>query len=62
MKTILDGPRPELVRITFDLDKTLAEDLRVMESYTKIPQVQLLETALKRYIASHKDFFPPEKR
>lgn len=48
----------ETVKVQLEMDKTVAEQLKIMESYTKISQAELVTTALKRFIASHKDYFP----
>lgn len=45
-------------KIELEIAKELVDSLKVMENYTKISQTVLVETALKRFIASHKDYFP----
>lgn len=45
-------------RIELELEAKLIEQLQTMESYTKISKSELVTTALKRFISSHKDYFP----
>lgn len=46
------------VKVELDLEKHLAEQLQQMESHTKISKSEIVTTALKRFISSHKDYFP----
>lgn len=55
-------PKVETVRVELELDKTVAEQLQAMESYTKISKGELTTTALKRFISAHKDYFPEDQR
>lgn len=45
-------------KIELELEKTLIEQLHIMESHTKISKEDLVTTALKRFISQHKDYFP----
>ena len=44
------------------LEKEVAEALQKMSDYTKIPVSEMANTAIKRFIATHSDFFPPRKK
>jgi post-segregation antitoxin (ccd killing protein) len=43
------------------IEKEVVETLQQMEKHTKLTVSELANTALKRFIASHKDFLPPSK-
>ncbi len=47
------------VQIT--IEKEVVETLQQMEKHTKLTVSELANTAIKRFIASHKDFLPPTK-
>lgn len=55
----LNGPTR---KIEIEVEKEVAENLLKMEAYSKLTVSELADTALKRFIASHQDFFPPAKR
>ncbi len=44
--------------ISVELDVKLIEALEQMEKHSKDTRTAILETALKRFIATHKDYFP----
>jgi hypothetical protein len=46
-------------KLEIEVEERVAEVLKKMETYTKIPASELANTALKRFISSHKDFLPP---
>lgn len=48
-------------KIELEVEKEVIEALAQMESYTKHTRSELANTALKRFIVQHKDFFPPAK-
>lgn len=52
----IKGP---VTRVEIEVEKEVAEKLKQMEAYSKIPTSELANTALKRFISSHKDFMPP---
>jgi hypothetical protein len=52
----LNGP---IISIQIDVEKEVAEKLALMEGYSKLSRSELANTALKRFITSHKDFLPP---
>ena len=49
------------VKVELNLEKTLADQLLQMESYTKISKSEIVTTALLRFISAHKDYFPDER-
>jgi hypothetical protein len=49
-------------KLEVQVEKEIAERILAMEQYTKIPASELANTALKRFISSHKDFLPPGDR
>lgn len=48
------------VKIEIEVEKTIADKLASMEKYSKHTRSEITNTALKRFICSHKDFLPPE--
>jgi hypothetical protein len=46
-------------KIEIEVEKETAEKILAMEKFTKIARGELANTALKRFISSHKDFLPP---
>lgn len=53
----IEGPK---VKVEFEVEPFIAEALKQMETYTKITKSELANTALKRFISSHKDFLPKD--
>ncbi|MEK6704666.1 MAG: hypothetical protein AAB116_27070 [Candidatus Poribacteria bacterium] len=51
----IKGPR---AKVEFELEKDVVEKLAAMEKQTKHTKSEMANTALKRFIAQHKDFFP----
>ena len=51
-----------IVKVELDLEKSLVEQLSIMENYTKISKSEIVATALKRFISAHKDYFPEDQR
>jgi len=49
-------------KLEVEVEKEIAERILAMEKYMKIPASELANTALKRFISSHKDFLPPSDR
>ena len=48
-------------KIEVDVEKDVAEKLAAMEKHSKISRSELTNTALKRFISHHMDFFPKEQ-
>ena len=49
-------------KVEVQVETTVAEKLVLMETYSKLSQSELVNTALKRFIAAHKDFLPPKEK
>lgn len=47
-----------LKKIEFELEARIVDSLQVMETFTKIPKSEIVTIAVKRFIATHKDYFP----
>jgi hypothetical protein len=54
----LKGP---LSKVDVEIEKDVAERLAAMEKFSKFTRAELVNTALKRFISSHKDFLPPSE-
>jgi hypothetical protein len=48
------------VKLEIEVETDVAEKLSSMEKYSKLSRSEITNTALKRFITSHKDFLPPE--
>lgn len=46
-------------KIELEVEKDIAEQLKLMEKHTKLSSSELANTALRRFISQHKDFLPP---
>lgn len=49
-------------KVEVQVEKEVVMALEKMSAHTKLEVSELTNTALKRFIASHKDFLPPEKK
>jgi hypothetical protein len=49
-------------KIEVSVEKETATCLTQMAAHTKLTADELVNTALKRFIATHKDFLPPARR
>jgi len=47
-------------KLEVEIEKDIAEKLAAMEKHSKLSRSELANTALKRFISSHKDFLPPD--
>jgi hypothetical protein len=47
------------VKLEVEVEAAVAEILAEMEKFSKLSRSELTNTALKRFITSHKDFLPP---
>ncbi len=45
-------------KLEVEVEAKVAESLAQMESFIKLSQSEIVNTALKRFIAAHKDFLP----
>ncbi len=48
-------------KIEVEVEAEVADKLKLMEAFRKIELSELVNTALKRFISSHKDFLPPSE-
>lgn len=62
MRPTKDEKRPVVpqTKIEVEVDTKVAQQLDAMASYTNITKSELVTTALKRFIAGHKDYFPQD--
>lgn len=44
--------------LSVKVEKAVAETLKLMEEHTGIAKDEMVNTALKRFIATHKDYLP----
>ena len=42
-----------------EIEKVLIEDIQKMSEYTQITMSELVNMAVKGYVAKHRDFLPP---
>jgi hypothetical protein len=47
--------------ISVKVEAYVADSLKIMATHMKISEDEITNTALRRYIATHSDFFPPRK-
>jgi len=47
--------------VTVTLEVEVAETLKKMSEYTKISESEMINTAVKRFIATHSDYLPKKK-
>jgi len=47
-------------KVSVDLEKEVLETIQAMETFVKVPCSELVNTAVKRFISSHKDFLPSD--
>jgi hypothetical protein len=45
-----------------EVEERVAQNLEKMSQYTKLSESELINTALKRFITTHKDFLPPVRK
>jgi hypothetical protein len=46
------------IQVTVTLEKEVSETLKKMSEFTRFGESEILNTALKRFIAVHSDFLP----
>ena len=51
--------RGETESLTTEIEIPVMEDIRAICEYSKHSMPEIVNMALKRFIAGHKDFFPP---
>lgn len=47
-------------KMDVQIEQTLIDSLKSMETYTKHSVSELVNTAVKRFVSQHKDFLPPK--
>ena len=47
-------------KLTIDVEQEVADVLTAMSAHTKFSKSEIVNTALKRFITSHKDFLPSD--
>lgn len=47
--------------ISVEIEKEVADKLKRMSEYKKLTESDIANTALKRFISTHKDFLPPSE-
>ena len=47
-------------KVQIEIEKEVAELLGKMATYTKISESEITNTALRRFIVTHKDFLPAD--
>lgn len=52
----------QTVSIQLELEKEVAETLKKMSEFSKFKESEIVNTAIKRFIAVHSDFLPAKKR
>jgi hypothetical protein len=48
--------------IQITVEKAVAESLKVMSEHMQIPEGELVNTALRRFMATHSDYFPKKTK
>jgi hypothetical protein len=48
-------------QVTLTLEKEVAETIKKMAEFTKFGESEIVNTAVKRFIAVHSDFLPRKK-
>jgi hypothetical protein len=63
MGTMKEQSKLELTTtIQAKVEKTVAEALPIMAQTSKMSADEIINTALRRFIATHQDYFPPKKK
>jgi len=44
--------------IQVSVEKEVAEAIKIMSQHTKIPEGEIVNTAMRRFMSSHSDYFP----
>ena len=52
----------ETKQVTITLEAEVAETIKKMSEFTKFSDSELINTAVKRFIATHSDFLPKKKK
>lgn len=46
--------------IQVTVEKEVAESIKIMSQHSKIPEGEIVNTAMRRFISGHSDYFPKE--
>jgi hypothetical protein len=49
-------------KLQASVEPYVLESVKAMAGHTKISEDEIINTALRRYIATHSDFFPPRTK
>jgi hypothetical protein len=49
-------------QVTVTLEVEVAETIKKMAEFTKLGESEMINTAVKRFIATHSDFLPKKKK
>ncbi|MBS1959364.1 MAG: hypothetical protein JST80_07835 [Bdellovibrionales bacterium] len=52
----------QTVNVQIELEKEVAETLKKMSEFSKYKESEIVNTAIKRFIAVHSDFLPKKVR
>jgi hypothetical protein len=52
----------ETKQVTVTLEVEVAETIKKMAEFTKLGESEMINTAVKRFIATHSDFLPKKKK
>jgi hypothetical protein len=45
-------------KVEITVEKAVAEAIKIMSQHTQIPEGELVNTAMRRFMATHSDYFP----
>jgi len=52
----------ETKQVTVTLEVEVSETIKKMAEFTKLGESEMINTAVKRFIATHSDFLPKKKK
>lgn len=52
----------QTTQVQIELEKDVAETIKKMSEYTKYKDSEIINTAIKRFIAVHSDFLPKKQK
>jgi hypothetical protein len=52
----------ETKQVTVTIEVEVAETIKKMAEFTKLGESEMINTAVKRFIATHSDFLPKKKK
>jgi hypothetical protein len=45
-------------KVEITVEKAVAEAIKIMSAHSSIPEGEIVNTAMRRYMATHSDYFP----